>query len=324
MRSYEYYKPQTMLEAVELMGTLDNAKYIAGGTDVMVLLRQKKIVPENLISLRNIGDLVYIDKQDGLKIGSATTHTEIVKDEFIKRFYSALNDAATRLGSRQIRNVATVGGNICNAAPSADTACPLLVLDAKVIIVGQKGEREVDIDDFFLGPNKIALERGEIVKGFHMPQFGDNTGSAYIKHTRRQAMDLPMIGIGARITIKIGKSEVRCRDALCTIDTISNVLARLQDEELEIEDARIAMGVVAPRPIRAKQAEAALKGNVVSEKLFREIGEIAATEAQPRDSIRGEAWYRKEMVKVLVRRALMRSIDRVIRPDDTIYPERLW
>jgi len=324
LRSYEYYKPQTMQEAVELMGNLDNAKYIAGGTDVMVLFRQKKIAPENLISLRNINDLVYIDKRDGLKIGSAATHSAIVKDEFVKRSYSALNDAATRLGSLQIRNVATVGGNICNAAPSADTACPLLVLDAKVVIIGKSGEREVPIDDFFLGPNKVALEKGEIVKGFHMPRFGDNTGSAYIKHTRRQAMDLPMIGVAARITIKIGKSEVRCHDALCTIDNISNVLARLQDEELQIEDARIAMGVVAPRPIRAKQAEAALKGKVVSEKLFREIGEIAMSEAQPRDSIRGEAWYRKEMVKVLVRRALMRSIDRIIRPDDTIYPERLW
>jgi carbon-monoxide dehydrogenase medium subunit len=324
VRSYGYYKPENIQEAVDLMSTLEDARYIAGGTDVMVLLRQKKLALKNLISLRNIGKLSYISSENGLGVGGATTHTMIVKDEFIKRHYSALNDAATRLGSKQIRNVATIGGNICNAAPSADTACPLLVFDAIVAIAGQKGNREVGLDDFFLGPNKVALEKGEIVKGFNMPLLGNNTGSSYIKHTRRQAMDLPMIGIGTRITIKIGKSEVRCHDALCTIDTISNVLARLQDEELVIEDARIAMGVVAPRPIRAKKAEAFLIGKVVSEKLFEEVGEIAAAEARPRDSIRGEAWYRKEMVKVLVRRALMRSIDRIIRPDDTVYPERLW
>lgn len=324
MKGYEYHKPQTVQEAVDLMDRLEDAKFIAGGTDVMVLLRQKKLALKNLISLRNIGDISYVDTKDGLKIGSGVTHSDIVKNEFIQKRYSALTDATSNIGSKQIRNVATVGGNICNAAPSADTACPLLVLDAKVIVVGQKGEREMDIDDFFLGPNKIALEKGEIVKGFHMPQFGDNTGSAYIKHTRRQAMDLPMLGIAARITIKISGSEIGCKDAFCTIDSISNILKRLEDEQLMCEDIRIAMGVVAPRPIRAKKAESALKGKIISEKLFEEIGEIAASESQPRDSIRGEAWYRREMVKVLVKRAIMRSIDRVIRPDDMIHPDRLW
>jgi xanthine dehydrogenase iron-sulfur cluster and FAD-binding subunit A len=138
-------------------------------------------------------------------------------------------------------------------------------------------------------------------------------------------MDLPILGVAARITVSIKSgTEVRCKDMFCTIDNISNILSKLKDEELKVEDARIAMGVVAPRPIRAKKAEAALKGKVVSPELFEEIGNIAASEAQPRDSIRGEAWYRSEMIKVLVKRALIKSIDRVIRPDEAIYPERLW
>ena len=306
------------------MGSLDNAKYIAGGTDVMVLIRQKKLNPTNLISLRNISNISYVETKGGLKIGSGVTHSDIVKNEFIQKRYSALVDATSHMGSKQIRNVATVGGNICNAAPSADSACPLLVLDANVLIAGPKGERTVPIDDFFQGPNKVALERGEIVIGFHMPSFEENTGSTYIKHTRREAMDLPMLGIAVRVTIKIGGSEIGCKDAFCTIDSISNILKRLEDEKLVCQDVRIAMGVVAPRPIRAKKAEIALTGKVISEALFEEIGEIASSEAQPRDSIRGEAWYRRDMIKVLTKRAILKAIDRVIRPDETIHPDRLW
>jgi carbon-monoxide dehydrogenase medium subunit len=195
-----------------------------------------------------------------------------------------------------------------------------------VSIVGPKGTREVAIDDFFQGPGKTVLEPGELVKGFVIPAFGENTGSAYIKHTRRQAMDLPIIGVAARITISIGKSggELRCKDFLCTTQSTQEILQRFSAEELRCEDARIAMGVVAPRPIRAKKAEAALKGKVISEKLLQEIGEIALSEASPRDSIRGEAWYRSEMIRVLVKRSILRSIDRIIRPDDTVFPERLW
>ncbi|OHE22690.1 MAG: hypothetical protein A3K40_05690 [Syntrophobacterales bacterium RIFOXYC2_FULL_60_23] len=137
-------------------------------------------------------------------------------------------------------------------------------------------------------------------------------------------MDLPMVGIAVRVTIKIGGSEIGCKDAFCTIDSISNILRRLEDEELRCEEVRIAMGVVAPRPVRARRAEAALQGKVISEALFKEVAEIAAAEAQPRDSIRGEAWYRREMVKVLTKRAILKAVDRVLRPDDMIHPDRLW
>lgn len=324
MIGYEYYKPDTISAALDLMRQFKGeAVYVAGGTDVMVLLKQKKINPRQLISLRNIKELSLID---GLTIGACVTHRELQKNEYVKKRFSGLHDAVCNLGSAQIRNVATIGGNICNAAPSADTACPLLVLDANAVVVGSDEERRVAIDDFFTGPGKTVLRKGEMLKSLLMPEFGEMTGSAYIKHTRRNAMDLPIIGVATRITISVGKTggELRCKDSLCTAASTEEVLQRFAEEELRCEDVRIAMGVVAPRPMRAKKAESALKGKVISEKILQEIGEIAASEASPRDSVRGEAWYRSEMIRVLVARAILRSIDRIIRPDSTVYPERFW
>jgi carbon-monoxide dehydrogenase medium subunit len=320
MHRFEYFKPQTVQEAITLMEKFKGeAMYVAGGTDVMVQVRQKKVQPKALISLRNIKELSY---RDGPVLGSATTHREIEKDEFARKNLSALHDAVCRLGSTQIRNVATVAGNICNAAPSADTACPLLVLDARLTIAGPQGERQVDLDEFFVGPSKTVMQQGELVKEIRMPSFGVNTGSAYIKHTRRQAMDLPIVGVAARMTLN--RSDVRCKDMLCTVAPMSQIFSLFAEEELRCDEVRIAMGVVAPRPMRAKKAEAVLKGKVLSDKLVLEASEIAASEASPRDSIRGEAWYRSEMVKVLVKRAIMKAIDRIVRPDELFYPERLW
>lgn len=323
MKNYEYYKPQTINEAIELMGRLDHAQCVAGGTDVMVLVKQGKLAPSNMISLRNIKELRFVDVQSGLKIGAGVTHTEIANNTFIRKHYSALADGSGNVGSQQIRNVATVGGNVCNAAPSADTACPLLVLDAKALILGREGTREVPLDEFFLGPNKVALEAGEIVTGFAMPPFGESTGSAYIKHARRQAMDLPIISIATRVTLTVKGSEASCKDAF-TSSNQRDLTQHLESENLTFEDVRIAMGVVAPRPIRAKRAESALKGKVISDALLQKIGEIAVSEASPRDSIRGEAWYRSEMIGVLIKRAILKSIGRVIRSEDTNVPDRLW
>lgn len=320
MLHYDYHKPQTIKEAIDLMASYGGeAEYVAGGTDVMVLIGQKKLAPRALISLRNVKDL---KRRDGAVIGAGVTHRELQKDTFIAERCSALYDAVCNLGSTQIRNVATIGGNICTAAPSADTACPLLVLDAKAILTGKAGEREVPIDEFFAGPGKTMLAKGEILKEFRIPQFGESTGSAYIKHTRRAAMDLPIIGVAAMITLD--RNDVKCRDVLCTTEPISKLMGYFEDEKLRCENVRIAMGVVAPRPIRAKKAEAALKGKVLSEKLIAEVAEIAQSEASPRDSIRGEAWYRSEMIKVLVRRAIMKAVERVLRPGEVVYPERLW
>ncbi len=322
MKACDYHKPHTVKEAIDLMDSLENAKYIAGGTDVMVLARQGKLSPANLVSLRNISGLSGIDMQNGVRLGAGVTHTRIANDGFIREHYSALAEGAGVVGSRQIRNVATIGGNICNAAPSADTACPLLVLDAIVVISGTSGDRQVSIDDFFLGPNRVALEKGELVTAFVMPAFSAGTGSAYIKHARRMAMDLPILGIAARVTVKIGGSEGSCREAFG--GDVSETVKRLEAEGLTLEDVRIAMSVVAPRPIRAKKAEESLKGRTISEKALTELGEIARSESQPRDSFRGEAWYRKDMVGVLTKRAVLMSIERAVGASSMVFPGRLW
>ena len=187
-------------------------------------------------------------------------------------------------------------------------------------MVGPKGTREIALDDFFKGPGKTVLEEGELVKEFLLPAFRENTGSVYIKHTRRQAMDLPIIGVAARITISIDKNggTFCCKDVLGATENISQVLSRFEEEELRCEDVMIAMGVVAPRPMRARKAEEALKGKVISEKLLQEIGEIAASEATPRDSVRGEAWYRVEMIKVLIEGLSCDPLTGSSGPDDTI------
>ncbi len=320
MLHYDYHKPDSLKEALGLMAQYkDEAVFIAGGTDVMVQIEQRKLKPRALISLRNVVDL---KRNEDTTIGAGVTLRELQKNPMIQEHFSALHDAACNLGSIQIRNVATIGGNICTAAPSADTACPLLVLDAKALLVSATGEREVDIDEFFVGPGKTVLRKGEILKEFKIRRFTENTGSVYIKHTRRAAMDLPIVGIAVRITLN--RNDVKCRDALCALEPISKIMGYFEDEELKCEDARIAMGVVAPRPIRARHAEAALKGKVLSEKLIAEVSEIAVSEASPRDSVRGEAWYRSEMVKVLVKRGIMKAIERIVRPGEVVYPERLW
>ena len=158
MIHYDYHKPDTIGEALELMAQYKNeAIFIAGGTDVMVLIGQKKLKPRALISLRNVADL---KRRDGTVIGAGVTHRELQKDTLIQEHCAALHDAVCNLGSAQIRNVATIGGNICTAAPSADTACPLLVLDAKAVLASKAGEREVYVDDFFTGPGKTVLQEG--------------------------------------------------------------------------------------------------------------------------------------------------------------------
>jgi len=320
MLHYDYHKPDTLKEALELMAQYKNeAVFIAGGTDVMVQIEQRKLNPRALISLRNVAEL---KRNDVTTIGAGVTHRQLQNDPLIREYFTALHDAVCNLGSTQIRNVATIGGNICTAAPSADTACPLLVLDAKAVLASATGEREVDMDEFFVGPGKTVLRIGEILKEFRIRRFTDKTGSVYMKHTRRAAMDLPIIGVAVRITLN--RDDVKCKDSLCATEPISKIMGYFEDEELKCEDARIAMGVVAPRPVRAKKAEALLKGKVLSEKLVAEVSEVAASEASPRDSVRGEAWYRSEMVKVLVKRGVMRAIERVVKPGEVIYPERLW
>ena len=277
MNKFTYLWPRTLKETFLLLENYgEKAKLIAGGTDVMVWLKTTREAPEVLISLKHIPELNNISVNGTIRIGSCTTLTAIQRSSIIREKLPVLKDAVDNIGSVQIRNVGTIGGNICNAAPSADTGVALLTLGAKVRIVSSGGEKTEDLENFFLGPHKTILASGEIVSEFVFPQPPRHTGGAYWKHTRRKALQLPLIGVGVTLSF--------------------------EDDLLTCTDAKIALGVAAPTPMRVKEAEKILIGCKIDNDLLNKAGEAAVKESRVRDSIRCSAWYRRAMIKVYVRR----------------------
>ncbi len=289
MRPFTYLIPRTLDEAISFHESHgERAKYIAGGTDVLIKIKEQKISPDYLVSLKHIlgQDRPLLDRETGeLYIGAFVTHRMIEQSPIVRARYPILYDAISNIGSVQVRNVATIGGNLVNAVPSADGAAPLIALDSRVNIHGPKGERSMDLDRFFLGPGQCDLERSEILTEIVVPPMLPRTGSAYIKFGRRAAMELPLLGVG--------------------------VLISLDEDHRQCVKARIALGVAAPTPIRAMEAERYLEGRPITDETLHEAGQIAAGESRVRDSIRGVAWYRREMVGVLVRRMGKKSLERI-------------
>jgi carbon-monoxide dehydrogenase medium subunit len=288
MRQFTYLIPKTLDEAISLLESHgERARYVAGGTDVLVKIKEGKLAPDYLVSLKHIigQDRPFLNHETGeLYIGAFCTHRSIEQSPLVQHQYPILHDAVKNIGSVQIRNVATIGGNLVNAVPSADGAIPLIALDAKANIYGTKGQRSIDLRRFFLGPGQCDLEGGEILTEIVIPPLAPRTGSAYTKHGRREAMELPMLGVG--------------------------VLLCLEEDMSTCANARICLGVAAPTPFRALEAEKHLQGKIVNEENLGEAGRIAGQESKVRDSIRGVAWYRREMVGVLVRRMGLKALER--------------
>ncbi len=285
MIDYDYLRPDNLEEVLGLLKEHGpKATLIAGGTDVMVKIRNTKKAPEVLVSIRGLKDLRYIEKKKDYHIGALTTHRMLEQSELIRTELSALHDGASRVGSVQVRNVATVGGNICNAAPSADTAGPLLVLDAIVFMEGPEGKRSVPITEFFTSTYKTVLKKDEVLTEIKIPGEMEHFGSAYWKHSRRKAMNLPILGIAVSLKLE---GEI-------------------------ISDVRIALTVAAPTPVRAYKAEDFLKGKPLSDEALNEAGKIAASTecCSLRDSLRGEAWYRAEIIEVYVPRMAKLAAER--------------
>lgn len=288
MRNFTYLVPKTLDEAISMQQSHgERAKYIAGGTDVLVKIKEGKLTPAYLISLKHIlgQDRPFLNGETGeLYVGAFMTHRSIETSSLIQLRYPILHDAVKNIGSVQIRNLATIGGNLVNAVPSADGAIPLIALDGRANIYGAKGTRSMDLMRFFLGPGQCDLERGEILTEVVVPPQPPRTGSAYIKHGRREAMELPMLGVG--------------------------VLLGLAEDMSTCTRARIVLGVAAPTPMRALQAEKFLTGKPVTEDNLAQAGRLAGEESRVRDTIRGVAWYRREMVSVLVRRMGLKALER--------------
>jgi aerobic carbon-monoxide dehydrogenase medium subunit len=278
MIAYDYFKPKDLAETFKLLDQHGRkAALIAGGTDVMVVVKQSNRSPEALISLRGIEELRYIRKNHGYHIGCLTTHRMIEKSTLMKNELAALNQGASQVGSVQVRNVATIGGNICNAAPSADTAAPLMILDAVITLKSRQGQRQVPIQDFFVGPSETVKEWDEILTDITIPEEMGTYGTAYCKHARRKAMNLPIIGVAVGLSLNLDET---------------------------IADARIALTVAAPTPIRIDEAEDFLRGKPLTDDILKEAGLIASSPecCSPRDSLRCEGWYREDMVRVLIPR----------------------
>jgi carbon-monoxide dehydrogenase medium subunit len=285
MGPFEYFEPQNIEEVLSLLIEYgDRAKVIAGGTDLVPMMKQRTVKPEYIISL-GLAGLNYVDigSETGLRIGALTTIRSLEQSRQLQSTYTVISQAASQLGSIAIRNVATVGGNLCNASPSAEMAPPLMALSATIRLVSLVGERIVPLDEFFTGPGTTVLKPDELMTEIQVPAPLPNTAGVYLKHSQRGGEDLAVVGVAAVLTMD---SE----NDVCTI-------------------ARLILGAVAPTPMRAYNAEAVLKGKQINDKLIKEAAQIASDESRPIDDIRSSAEYRKEMIKVFARDAIRQAAE---------------
>lgn len=289
MRPFEYHAPTQLDEAVQILhqyGT--SARPLAGGTDLVVQMKEgatKFPLPSHLISLKLVSQLQGIDfsEADGLRIGAAVTMAEVSESPLVRQRFLAIAEGAGVVGSFQTMNMATVGGNLCNAAPSADIAPPLLAYEAQAVIVGPQGRRSLPLEEFFLGPGRTALMPDELLVEVRVPTPSARSAGAYVRHTPRKQMDIAVVGVG--------------------------VLLALDDSGM-IEKARVALGAVAPTPVRSRAAEAILEGVAISQELFARAAEAAASESKPISDTRGSADFRSHLVQVLTERMIRTAIVR--------------
>ncbi len=285
MIRFDFVEPASLEEAINLLKQYDgDARILAGGTDLLPRLRQRLININYLINLKKIPGMTGIeyDANGRLRIGALVTMTSLATSSLVRDFCPVLGEAAALLGSVQVRNLATLGGNICNAAPSAETAAPLLVLDAQVDIIGPSGARQLPLKDFFVGPGKTVLQKGELLRTVIIPSQPAKTGGNYFKLGSREAMDIAVVGVASVVTLK---------DGVCT-------------------QCRIALGAVAPTPMRAPKAEALLVNKKLDAGIIEKAGLQAMEESRPITDHRGSAEYRREMVRALTMRTVQEAAKR--------------
>lgn len=284
MKKFELFEPESLEEASTLAVKWgENAVIHAGGTDVIVAIKNGKLNPEAVISLRKVPDLTeIIEDGDVLRLGACTTIRAIEKSAFIREHFPALADAVDAFGSIQVRNIATIGGNICTGLPSADTVCPLLVYDARIAIHSGSRPRTLPLSELLVGPGKTALIHGEILKQIILPLPAKGTEGVYSKLTRRSAMELALVGAATRITF---------------------------DPDGTILNGSIALSCAGPVCFRARRAESLLPGKKIDDTLANEVGNTALLESSPRDSDRCTRTYREKMIPVLIARNLRSCLE---------------
>ncbi len=276
MNTYHYHRPRTLDEAFEVKRRAPLARWLAGGTDLLVQLRSGRVdCPPDVISLRHVEELQGIEDGASLRIGAATPLAEVARHQLITSRFPALVQAIAALGSRQIRNVATLGGNLCNASPAADTSPPLLVYGARVELRGPDGTREVALEEFFRGPGATCLEEEELLSAVLLDTPAPASRSVF-KRKGRVAMDIATVSVAVRL--ELDGERIVC--------------------------ARAAAGSVAPVPLRLRSVEALLEGSQSDAELLRRAQEATSAEVTPISDQRASAEHRRKLTGVLLRRAL--------------------
>jgi carbon-monoxide dehydrogenase medium subunit len=282
--SFEYYEPTSLADAVDLGARFGaDGRFLAGGTDLIIQMRRGKVAPQHVISLHRVPGLDRIDAHGTVTIGALATHRAIERFPGFQGRLRALVEGAEVIGGHQVRNVATVGGNVVNASPAADVVPVLLTLDASVTSIGPAGERTLPLEEFLVGPGETARRAGELLTAVRFSAPTGGTATAFLKAGRRRAMEISVVCVAARISL----DGERCREA------------------------RIALGAVAPTTVRARAAERALEGGVLTPELMREAGRLAASGCRPISDVRASARYRRHLVETLVPRALARCLERM-------------
>ncbi len=260
------------------------AKILAGGTDLLVQMKRGKIAPEYLINIKNISDLdrIEYDVNRGLTIGSLALIADLQESYTIRDRFPILHGALSQLGTQQVRNIATIGGNLCNASPAAETAPALIALGASAKIVGHGGEKVVKLEDFFVEPGKTVLKIGQILIEIQIPNVSPDCKGIYLKHALRRKLETAIVGVAVSLSTDFEYGPVK--------------------------EANIVLGAAAPIPKRALKAEQLAKGKKIDQHLLNEIASVASEESSPITDVRATAEYRREMVKVLVKRAFTELI----------------
>ncbi|MBP37796.1 MAG: xanthine dehydrogenase family protein subunit M [Dehalococcoidia bacterium] len=286
MPNFDYEAPTSLASALELLARPGEISPMAGGTDVIDQLKNNRRNADLVVDLKRIPDLLVLESNgSGLRIGSAVSCTEVHNFTAENGNYSALAESSELVGSVHIQNRASIGGNVCNAAPSADTIPSLLIHEAVAHTASASGEREIPLIDFFAGPGQTVLQKGEILKELGVPTPSANTTSAYLRFIPRNEMDIAVAGVGS----------------LIEVDPSSDVVTK----------ARIALASVAPTPVRAYAAEEFLEGKNIDVEVIAKTADLAVEATVPITDVRGSAEYRKELIKVLTKRTLNICLERL-------------
>ena len=281
-----FYEARSVDDAVRALSEDENAELINGGTDVLIRVRAGKDAGRALVSVKNIPEIkgVKLLPDESIWIGAGTSFTHITNDPLIMEHLPMLGEAVDMVGGPQIRNMGTMGGNICNGATSADSAASAVSLNTELLLTGPEGERRVSIHDFYTGPGRTVRRREEVCTGFliRKEDYEGWTGK-YIKYGKRRAMEIATLGCAVRV--------------------------KLNGDRSRIEEARLAYGVAAPTPIRCREAEDKLKNRSLSDPgLLSDFSETALTEVNPRSSWRASREFRMQLISELAKRALSEAV----------------